>query len=358
MIMPSGSYPIPRTYGGSEHITRLSALALIIYGRGRAVGEELATKLGVSLRTVYRDVARLQQLGFPIVSSPGPSGGFTFGSDSAAEGSVSTEQDLLDLFIRAGLLTSDTATLAAIIDLASDSLGNRDIQNLKKASERILFDPEEWYAHDRPSADFVLIRNAVIHDHRLSISFTERTGSKIIEDRFEPYGLVWKGGFWYVYGKSHKEQRYRRIRIQRLIRVIDTGEVFIRPTKFDLIRQWRSELEGFGKGQTRVVIRIEHPATLEFENFNWKRDNRIMKAEDHWIVEMKVDRYEWLIPLVLSYAGEIRVLTPVELRNKIIAASKAVLEVHSSSDWDPCRANLRPDDSRSRAAIHRRANQE
>lgn len=356
--MPSGSYPIPRGYGGREHITRLSALALIIYGRGRATGEELATKLGVSLRTVYRDVARLQQLGFPIVSAPGPSGGFTFGSDSAAEGFVSTQQDLLDLFIRAGLLTSDTATLATIIGLASDSLGGRDLQNVQRASERILFDPEEWYTRDRPSPDFALIRNAVIHDHRLRISFAERTGSKIIEDTFEPYGLVWKGGFWYVYGNSHQEQRYRRIRIQRLIRAIDTGEAFIRPEKFDLIRHWRSELEDFGKGETRVVLRIDHPATLEFENFNWKRENKIIKAEDHWIVEMKVDRFEWLIPLVLSYAGEIRVLTPTEMRNKIIAASKAVLDVHSGSDGDLCKVDRQPDDTRSRAATHRRASQE
>jgi predicted DNA-binding transcriptional regulator YafY len=357
MTISSGPYPIPKSYGGREHITRLSALALIIYGRGRVTGEELAKKLAVNIRTVYRDIVRLQKLGFPIVSASGPSGGFTFVHDSTAETSVSTKQDLLDLFTRAGLLTSDTATLETIIGLASDSLNNQDLQNLQKASTRILFDPEEWYTRDRPSPDFALIRNAVIHDHRLRISFTERTGPEIIKDTFEPYGLVWKGGFWYVYGKSHQEQRYRRIRMQRLIHVIDTGEVFIRPEKFDLSKHWRDELEDFGKGKTHVVLRIDQPAILEFENFNWKRDNKITKAKDHWTVEMEVDRLEWLIPLVLSYAGEVRVLTPVELRNKIITASKAVLHVHSGSDQDLSTGNRQPDDTRSRAATHRRGNQ-
>lgn len=350
--------PISKGPGGRERITRLSAIALIIYGRGRATGEELATKLAVNLRTVYRDITRLQQLGFPIISTPGPGGGFTFDHDSAAETSVSTKQDLLDLFTRTGLLTSDTATLETIIGLASDSLDNRDLQKLQKASERIIFDPEEWYTRDRPSPDFALIRNAVIHDHRLRISFTERTGAEIIEDTFEPYGLIWKGGFWYAYGNSHQEQRYRRIRIQRLIHVIDTGEVFMRPEKFDLIKHWRDELEDFGKGKTRVVLRIDQPAIHEFENFNWKRENKIAKAKDHWIVDMEVDRFEWLIPLVLSYAGEVRVLTPTELRNKIIAASKAVLNVHSGYDQNSRTSYRQPDDTRSRAATHRGGNQE
>src|SRR3954453_1495594 len=55
--------------------SRLGALLLLPQQRGGATAGQLADELEVSLRTVYRDVAALQQAGVPLCTESGPGGG-------------------------------------------------------------------------------------------------------------------------------------------------------------------------------------------------------------------------------------------------------------------------------------------
>lgn len=165
---------------------------------------------------------------------------------------------------------------------------------------------------------------------------------------------MWKGGFWYLFGLSHASAALRRIRVNRFSAIHPTGVTFRRPDNFDLLQSWRDDLESFGKGTTRVVLHIGGEAISEFENFNWKRENKIAKHPDHWTVEMHVDQYGGLVPLVLSYAGAVTVLEPEDLRDQIVAAAEAVISGHTARRpaAKPDRS-ARRDDVRSRAGTHR-----
>jgi len=335
---------------------RRLAVALLLFGRGRITGDEFACRLGVTLRTVYRDIVGLEESGFPVAAVPGPSGGFEFDYVAAGAKGIRTEQSLLDWFCESGLLSSDQATFATVLDIASGVLDESDRDALSKIKDRILFDPDEWYSRERPSEELGVIRRAVLADSRLRIRFSERTGEEVVADDFDPFGLVWKGGFWYVFGFSHNDKRLRRIRVQRISEASETGETFKRPKGFDLDASWHAELESFGKGSTRVILRIGQGAIAEFENFNWKEENRIEKFSDHWIVEMMVDRYDWLMPLVLSYSGEVTILEPDGLKAKIIQAARAVISAHGDERGGTIEGLQVSDDTRARAGGHRLSN--
>ena len=77
---------------------RLLALLSLLQGRPRWSGPELADRLGVTVRTVRRDIDRLRRLGYPVHTEVGVTGGYALGSggrampplmlDRAADGAI------------------------------------------------------------------------------------------------------------------------------------------------------------------------------------------------------------------------------------------------------------------------------
>jgi predicted DNA-binding transcriptional regulator YafY len=59
--------------------SRLLALLSLLQARAVVPAADLASRLGVGERTVRKDVERLRELGYPIDSVRGPSGGYRFG---------------------------------------------------------------------------------------------------------------------------------------------------------------------------------------------------------------------------------------------------------------------------------------
>ena len=59
---------------------RLLRLLSLLQSRPDWSGPELAERLGVTTRTVRRDVDRLRQLGYPVDAAPGVAGGYRLGS--------------------------------------------------------------------------------------------------------------------------------------------------------------------------------------------------------------------------------------------------------------------------------------
>ncbi|WP_024804369.1 YafY family protein [Nocardia sp. BMG51109] len=307
-------------------------MALLLYAHGKATGDELAEKLDVNLRTVYRDISRLQNLGVPIKSIPGSRGGFTFDYQAVGASGLSIDHGFANLFERAGVQTPEPENAPGdeIVKVAETSLHRDDYLALLDARNRILVDNREWYTTEEKPPHFEDVRHAVFSNSRLILIYTERAESRLEQCPFDPYGIIWKGGVWYVFGQVPTTHRFIRIRLQRIVDITETGEQFDRDSDFDLLAAWDKELEDFGKGTTKVVIRIGLAAIPEFENFNWKRENKIEKHPDYWIAEMMVDRYEWLIPLALSYAGDVTILEPEALRSTIARAAERLADAHSS----------------------------
>lgn len=308
-------------------------MALLLYAHGKATGDELAEKLDVTLRTVYRDVSRLQSLGVPIKSIPGSRGGFAFDYQAVGASGLSIDHGFANLFERAGVESPDAESAPGeeIIKVAESSLDRDDYLALLDARNRILVDNREWYTTEEQPPYFEDVRQATFSNSRLIVTYTERAESRLEQCPFDPYGLIWKGGVWYTFGRVPTTHRFIRIRLQRIVALDETGERFDREPDFDLLAAWDKELEDFGKGTTKVIMRIGLAAISEFENFNWKRENKIEKHADYWLAEMMVDRYEWLIPLVLSYAGDVTILEPEALRTTIAEAAGRLTDAHSSS---------------------------
>jgi predicted DNA-binding transcriptional regulator YafY len=62
---------------------RLLRLLTLLESRRDWAGAELAGQLEVSTRTIRHDMARLRELGYPVIAAPGVAGGYRLGSGAA-----------------------------------------------------------------------------------------------------------------------------------------------------------------------------------------------------------------------------------------------------------------------------------
>ena len=67
----------------SETTSRVLQLLGLLQSRRVWTGEELAERLGVTTRSVRRDVERLRDLGYPVHASKGHGGGYQLGAGAA-----------------------------------------------------------------------------------------------------------------------------------------------------------------------------------------------------------------------------------------------------------------------------------
>src|SRR5262245_35902011 len=79
--------------GKMDTPARLLALLSLLQARPTWTAGELADRLGVTDRTVRRDVARLRRLGYPVDAEAGPRGGYQLGRGGALPPLLLTEPE-------------------------------------------------------------------------------------------------------------------------------------------------------------------------------------------------------------------------------------------------------------------------
>ena len=100
--------------------SRLLSLLSLLQGRRDWPGGELADRLGVSGRTIRRDVERLRDLGYPVESMPGPAGGYQLRAGTAMPPLLLDDDEAIAIAV--GLRTAAGASVSGIEETAVRAL--------------------------------------------------------------------------------------------------------------------------------------------------------------------------------------------------------------------------------------------
>src|SRR5437763_9370495 len=82
---------------------RLMAIALLLHARGKMTATRLAEILGVSTRTIYRDIDALSLAHVPVSMDYGPGGGYYLPLDYRFEPAVFTSEEAVSLVLSADM---------------------------------------------------------------------------------------------------------------------------------------------------------------------------------------------------------------------------------------------------------------
>lgn len=318
---------------------RLVSILLLLQAHRQITAKELAEKLEVSERTIYRDMEALSRSGIPVVAERGKNGGWSLLENYRTTLTGLKESEIRALFVPPSSQLLEDLGLARTSEEARNkliaSLPEMYQEHAKEAWNRIHVDTSTWRNRKEKINSFDVLKNAIWTQNKLKITY-ERADGEIIDRVVEPLGLVAKGSRWYFIA-SKDNGEIRNYRASRIVSAVPTADTFKRPKDFDLARYWASSTKAFIESLPRFEVWAEvSPSIVSRLKFT-DRFVQIASIGDQrkegWVpVKLLFDTEDEAKGYILGFADQIRVVKPKELQNKILTMARAVLAFYRDGE--------------------------
>ncbi|GAA0341882.1 WYL domain-containing protein [Actinoallomurus spadix] len=210
--------------------SRLLALLSLLQTHRDWSGDDLAERLDVTPRTVRRDMDRLRELGYPITSFKGPSGGYRLGAGSRLPPLLFDDGQAVALAIALQTAATDptigedaTRALATIRQVLPPRLRHR-VDLLRITAVRPRGNDDASSGHPQLLTD---LGNAIHAQVELRFDYgRDPAGPAERPRRAQPHHLVTWQGRWYLLAWDLDRDDWRTFRVDRIRLRTPTGPRF------------------------------------------------------------------------------------------------------------------------------------
>lgn len=283
-------------------------------------GAELAERLGVSVRTLRRDVDRLRELGYPVEAHRGVDGGYELAPGATLPPLAVDDDEAVALAIGlraaaqgavAGIEESSIRALTKVMQVMPPRLRRR-VDALTAVTVPAVGDPGPTV----DAAVLTAVAQACWDEEVVCFSYTDR-GGETMERRVEPHRLVSLGRRWYLVAFDLGRNDWRSFRLDRLEDLRGTGGRF-RPRQLpaaDAAAFVRAGIANAPAAHT-VEALVHAPApTVRAALGHWGTvevvdDNRCR-------LRMTADTLDWPALALGAVGAEFEVVGPPEMTERI-----------------------------------------
>jgi len=280
-------------------------------------GDELAERLGVSPRTLRRDVDRLRELGYPVEARRGIEGGYQLGAGAALPPLVLDDDEAVALAIglRAaaqgaidGIEESSVRALAKVARIMPPHLRHR-VDALRSMTNG----PAVWSGGPNVDAGVLTtVAQACRDEERLRFSYTAQNAERSTR-HVEPHRLVSLGRRWYLVAFDLGRTDWRSFRVDRLDNLRTTGMRF-QPRELpaeDPVSFVRAGIENLPT-RRRIEAVVHAPgATVRGRMGQWATIEDVDDATCR--LRMTVDNLDWPVLTLGAIGADFEVVRPPEL---------------------------------------------
>lgn len=201
-----------------ETSARLLRLLSLLQARRDWTSAELATRLGVTTRTIRNDVTRLRELGYPVDARPGVAGGYRLGTDGALPPLLLDDEEAVAVAI--GLRTAASASIAGIEETSVRALAKLEQALPSRLRRRV----SAFQSHTLPmpsrgpqvDPDVLTLIASACRDHeRIRFDYQAHSGA-VRRRTVEPYRLVNDRRRWYLVAFDTDRDDWRTFRVDRI----------------------------------------------------------------------------------------------------------------------------------------------
>lgn len=271
-------------------------------------GNELASRLGVSARTLRRDVDRLRELGYEVEATPGAAGGYRLANGSHLPPLLLDDDEAVAIAV--GLRAAAGAALAGIEETSVRAMAKLERvlpDRLRRrvgalhANVAVL----RWGGSETPTVEpetLATLAQACRDHEEARFAYTAKEGERT--DRLvQPHRLVAVGRRWYLVAWDCRRDDWRTFRLDRIADARLAGARFAPrevpggdPAEF-VARSLRSGVQAH-----RAVVVVHGPPAALADVARWMGTEATDAGDGRTRLELRSDTAGWLAALVADLA--------------------------------------------------------
>ena len=293
-------------------------------------GLELSERLGVSARTLRRDVERLRELGYPVDATPGVAGGYRLTSGSHMPPLLLDDDEAVAIAV--GLGAAAGASVDGIEDTAlramaklEQVLPDRLRRRVKAIHSNVT--PMRWGGSDGPKVDaeaLAVLAQACRDSEEVRFDYQARGGDET-RRLVQPHQLVSAGRRWYLVAWDCRRKDWRTFRVDRLQSPTLAGARFKpRPLPADDAAQFVAQSLSAMPMPHNAVVVARGPVDRVREVVGWAGAEVDEVGEDTCRIRLRAESPQWLDSIIamLAVVAEVEVVDPPEVATRVAAIAR------------------------------------
>lgn len=297
--------------------SRLFEILYLLVEKQAITAGELAERLEVSERTIYRDIDALSAAGIPVFTQKGQRGGIRlmdqFVLDKALLSQVQQDEILFAL----------QAILAAGGTSGKDTLDRLTALFRREGGDWLEIHFTDWGSGAAERENFARIKRSLLERRPLTFTYYGSAGEKS-RRTVEPARLAFKGGNWYLSAFCRTRQDWR---LFRLVRMEDlTLEEENCPPRCP--PEWL-ETPPEVCPDTELHLRFAPSAAWRVRDY-FHPKQIVPEPDGHLLVECAFPEDRWLLSFLLSFGSQLEVLSPVRWRDILAREAKKLFSVYET----------------------------
>lgn len=293
-------------------------------------GAELAERLGVTDRTLRRDIDRLRGLGYPVDSSPGATGGYRLASGSHMPPLLLDDDEAVAIAV--GLRAAASASVDGIEDTAIRAMAKLEQVLPDRLRRRVNalhsnVSSLRWGDGQGPTVDpeaLALLAQACRDREEVRFEYERRDGEQM-RRLVQPQQLVSTGRRWYLVAWDVRRDDWRTFRVDRVSSPALAGVRFAAralPDGMDAAAWVEQSIGSMPRAfETFVVVHGDEDEVREAVRWT---DSTVEAVDPSMCrVHTRAESLDWVVATVaqIAVAFDLEVEGPPEVADRVAAVA-------------------------------------
>ena len=323
-----------------EQLTRQWKLVSLLSGRvGRSL-DQLKAELGMTKRTVQRDIAVLEAAGFPVLSEPRDGTVYWRLLDSTKE-SAELSFNLAELmalyFSRDLLQVLQGSPMQRALDSALEKIGARlpasghDL--LRRLKQQTAVSVTGWKDYSESSKTIDMLNRAIRHRLTVRIQHKPLKAPEAQTRAVDPYRLWYTGGGLYLIAHDHAKRSIRTFAVERIKEVISTNQRFTMRDDFDFEAFQRTAFPVHGGQPQLVRIRFSPDQAPYVTERHWHDSQKFLPQDDGGVImELQVGNLWEVKRWLIGWGADAELVFPEEFRKQMARTAEQFLSIYGDTE--------------------------